>query len=333
MNQDAPECLPGQSFPVPGTLARTRDLLRAQRFSRRTEEAYLGWVRRFCLFHQPRRASELTAEDAVAFLQDLTVRGEVAQSTHNQALCALQFFFAQMLERPLEKLRGLDRAKQAKRLPVVLSGPEVRALLAHLEGMDRLVASLLYGGGLRLLEGLRLRVKDLDLERRVLTVRFGKGGKDRMSPLPTSVVEPLREHLRWVRTVFEEDRAAGTAGVVLPDALPRKYPRAPVEWAWQWVFPARDLSMDPRSGLRRRHHLHEAQIQRAVRAAARRAGIPKPVTPHVLRHSFATHLLERGTDIRTIQELLGHKDVATTMVYTHVLNRPGLGVQSPLDSL
>ena len=272
-------------------------------------------------------------------MQDLARTNQVAASTHNQALNALVFLYAEVLERPLGELHGLERVRRPARVPVVLNRQEVAALLAQLDGTPWLAAALLYGAGLRLMECLRLRVGDLDLERRVLTVRAGKGGGDRRAPLPEKTVEPLRAHLERLHLLWQGDygparpAASGKlAGVYLPHALGAKYPHAGREWPWQWVFAARDYSLDPRSGLRRRHHWHEQALQRSVKKAVLVAGLPKAASSHTLRHSFATHLLENGTDIRTVQELLGHKDVATTMIYTHVLNRPGvLPVRSPLD--
>ena len=325
--------------PAPKLLERLRDRLRYKRMSLRTEEAYLGWARRFILFHGKRHPASLREEDVVAFLQDLATTNHVAASTHNQALNALVFLYAEVLEAPLGELRGLERVKRPARVPIVLNRQEVAALLARLDGTPWLAAALLYGAGLRLMECLRMRVQDVDLDRRVLTVRAGKGGGDRHTPLPEKAVEPLRSHLERVHTLWQADYGEGRlpsqeklAGVFLPDALGTKYPRAGRQWPWQWVFAAKNYSRDPRTGLRRRHHWHEAALQRIVKQAALAAGLSKAVSPHTLRHSFATHLLESGTDIRTVQELLGHKDVATTMIYTHVLNRPGvLPVRSPLD--
>ena len=324
---------------APKFLEQLRDRLRYKRMSLRTEEAYLGWARRFILFHGKRHPSSLAEREVVAFLQDLAVTNQVAASTHNQALNALAFLYAEVLERPLGELHGLERVKRPARVPIVLTRPEVAALLAQLDGTAWLAAALLYGAGLRLMEGLRLRVGDIDLERRIVTVRAGKGGRDRHAPLPEKTVEPLRAHLERLHLRWQGDYGAQRpataeklAGVYLPNALGAKYPHAGREWPWQWVFAAKDYSLDPRSGLRRRHHWHEQAVQRVVKKAALAAGLAKAVSPHTLRHSFATHLLESGTDIRTVQELLGHKDVATTMIYTHVLNRPGvLPVRSPLD--
>ena len=324
---------------APKLLEQLRDRLRYKRMSLRTEEAYLGWARRFILFHGKRHPSSLAEREVVAFLQDLAVTYGVAASTHNQALNALVFLYAEVLQSPLGELHGLERVKRPARVPLVLNRQEVAALLAQLDGTPWLAAALLYGAGWRLMECLRLRVGDIDLERRVITVRAGKGGGDRRTSLPERTVEPLRAHLERLHVLWRSDygrerpaTAEKLAGVYLPNALGAKYPNAGREWPWQWVFAARDHSHDPRSGLRRRHHWHEQALQRVVKKAALAAGLSKAVSPHTLRHSFATHLLESGTDIRTVQELLGHRDVATTMIYTHVLNRPGvLPIRSPLD--
>ncbi len=325
--------------PPPKLLEQVRRRLRMLRMSLRTEEAYLGWVRRFVLFHDKRHPSTLGEIEVVAFLQHLAIDNQIAASTHNQALNALAFLYTQVLERPLGQLRGLERVHRPARVPGVLNRHEVASLLIRLEGTEWLAAALLYGSGLRLMECLRLRVKDVDLDRRVLTVREGKGNKDHHTPLPEKAVEPMRLQLERLRALWQEDYGPGRpassdhlAGVFLPNALGVKYPEAGRAWPWQWVFAARGYSCDPRSGLHRRHHWHEHGLQRAVKKAALAAGLSKTVSPHTLRHSFATHLLESGTDIRTVQELLGHKDVATTMIYTHVLNRPSvLPVRSPLD--
>jgi integron integrase len=285
------------------------------------------------LFHDKRHPIELGEEAVARFLTHLAVVGRVAASTQNQALAALLFLYRHVLGRPLQALPIAARARRPKRLPVVLSRQEVRALLAQLEGDSRLIAWFLYGSGLRLLEALSLRIKDVDLDRREVTVRAGKGDKDRRTMLPAGALAPLRERLQALRTLHAQDRERGLPGVELPTALERKYPNASTDLAWQWVFPAPGLSRDPRTGIVRRHHLHESRVQRAIRRAVHLAGIQKPASCHTLRHSFATHLLEAGYDIRTVQELLGHKDVATTMVYTHVLNKGGRGVRSPADDL
>ena len=315
----------------PKLLERARDILRANYYSRRTEEVYLGWMRRFILFHGKRHPRELREAEVAAFLSDLTIRQDVSASTQNQALSALLFLYAKVLGRPLGVLGEVERARRPRKVPVVLTRAEARALLAQLEGVEWIMASLLYGSGLRVLEMLRLRVKDIDFGYGQITIRDGKGGKDRITMLPQGQVEPLRRHLARRKLEYERDVQAGTASVFLPEALARKYPAAAASWIWQYVFAAAKNSRDPRSGAVRRHHLDEVTVQRAARGAAQRAGLGKPVTPHTLRHSFATHLLETGSDIRTVQELLGHKDVSTTMIYTHVLNKPGLTVRSPLD--
>lgn len=272
------------------------------------------------------------AAEIEAFLSDLAVRRDVAASTQNLALSAILFLYREVLGVDLPWLEGITRAKKPQRRPVVLSRAEVRRLLGELPAdVPGLIARLLYGTGMRLMEGVRLRVKDLDLARNEILVRDGKGAKDRVTMLPQTLVEPLRAHLTVRRSVYERDRKSGRAAVWLPHALARKYPRAATAWGWQYVFAAARFSTDPRSGAERRHHVGEQQVQRTVRAAARRAGLTKPVSPHVLRHSFATHVLESGYDIRTVQELLGHASVQTTMIYTHVLNRGGRGVRSPLD--
>ena len=300
--------------------------------SGRTEEAYVGWIRRFILFHGKRHPDDMAEPEVSSFLSALATERRVAASTQNQALAALLFLYHDVLGRDLDWLRDLVHAKRPERLPVVLTWAEVSCVLAEMKGVESLCASLLYGSGLRLLEGLRLRVKDIDFGGQQLIVRQGKGNKDRVTLLPGSLQPALRSHLDAVRAQHESDLASGNAGYVeLPDALRVKYPSAAREWPWQWVFPATRPYTDRQSGERRRHHLHETVIQRAVRHAAIAAGIPKRVSPHTLRHSFATHLLESGSDIRTIQQLLGHKDIATTMIYTHVLRRGPLGVQSPLD--
>jgi integron integrase len=306
-------------------------MLRTRHYSRRTETSYVGWIRRFILFHDKRHPETMGEPEMGAFLSDLATRAMVSASTQNQALAALLFLYQQVLGRKLAWLGDLVHAKRPGRVPVVLTRSEARAVLSHLDGVPRLVAALLYGSGLRLLEALQLRVKDIDLARRELTVRRGKGQKDRRTVLPETLVEPLSEHLARTRAQHDEDVRRGAGFVGLPDAIGRKYPGSPREWAWQWVFPATRTYVARETRQVRRHHLHETVIQRAVRAAAQIAGIPKMVTPHTLRHSFATHLLDGGYDIRTIQELLGHKDVSTTMIYTHVLNRGAGGVRSPLD--
>lgn len=322
---------PAPAPPPRRLLDQVHDAIRARHYSRRTERAYAGWIRRFVLFHGKRHPEEMGEPEVTAFLSHLATHRRVSASTQNQALSALLFLYRVVLRRDLAWLDELVRAKRPARVPTVLSRGEVAALLAELDGTVRLVASLLYGAGLRLLEAMRLRVKDVDFERNEITVRDGKGRKDRVTLLPAAAREPLRRHLEQVRRQHERDAAQGRGGVALPDALARKYPGAAGEWGWQWVFPATSHYRDRETGQLRRHHLHESVIQRAVKEAARRARLAKPATCHTLRHSFATHLLEAGYDIRTIQELLGHADISTTMIYTHVLNRGGRGVRSPLD--
>lgn len=315
----------------PRLLDQMRDQIRLRHYSIRTERVYCEWVRRFIRFHQYRHPAEMAAAEIEAFLSDLAVRGNVSASTQNQALAALLFLYKKVLQVDLPWLGEVVRAKKPARLPVVLSVDEVRSVLGQLNGDVWLIASLLYGAGMRLMEVVRLRIKDVDLVRGEIVVRDGKGMKDRVTVLPRRLELPLKKHLAVVRAKHSAELEAGRGDVYLPDALERKYPKAPWEWAWQYVFPAASLSRDPRSGKQRRHHFDEKRIQRAFKSALKAAAIDKLATPHTLRHSFATHLLESGQDIRTVQELLGHSDVKTTMIYTHVLNRGGLGVLSPLD--
>ena len=319
------------STPRPGLLQAMRERLRASHYSLRTERAYLLWIRRYILFHGRRSPRELGAADVTTFLSSLATRGQVAASTQNQALAAILFLYREVLQLDLPWLTEVVRAKRPRRLPTVLTVAEVEALLARTHGLTGLMTRLLYGSGMRISECVAVRVKDIDLARREIVVREGKGGKDRMTMLPESLVEPLKGQLSASRAVFERDRERNVPGVELPFALERKYPNAGREWPWHWVFPMDHLSVDPRSGIRRRHHFYEQTLSRAIALAARQAAIAKPVSSHTLRHSFATHLMQQGYDIRTIQELLGHKDVSTTMIYTHVLNRGGRGVVSPLD--
>ncbi|MBI1285388.1 MAG: integron integrase [Thiobacillus sp.] len=315
----------------PRLLDRVRAEIRLRHYSLRTEQSYVDWARRFILFHHKRHPAEMGAAEIRDFLAHLAVERHVSASTQNQAKSALLFLYREVLKVELPWLDEVVAAKSAKRLPVVLTQVEARALLNAMSGTMGLIAGLLYGTGMRLLEGLRLRVKDVEFSRREIIVREGKGNKDRVTVLPENLILPLKAHLDKVRALHERDLAAGFGEVFLPDALAVKYPNAARAWGWQFVFPSPVRSADPRSGIERRHHVYETSVQRAVREAARAAGIHKPVTPHVLRHSFATHLLQAGYDIRTVQELLGHKDVATTMIYTHVLNKGGRGVTSPLD--
>ena len=314
-------------------LDRVRDAIRTKHYSIRTEEAYVNWIKRFILFHDKRHPQEMEATEIEEFLTHLAVDKKVAASTQNQALSAILFLYQEVLHKDLERPLDAVRVKQPKRLPTVLTKEEVQRVLAAMSGNYQLIARLLYGSGLRLVECLRLRVKDVDFGQHQIIVRDGEGGKDRVTVLPDSLIEPLQKHLRRVEMLHQNDLDDGYGAVYLPDALEQKYPNANCEWIWQYVFPSKRPSKDPRSGVTRRHHLHESAVQRAVRKAAKLADINKPVSPHTFRHSFATHLLESGYDIRTVQELLGHKDVKTTMVYTHVLNRGGLAVRSPLDEL
>ena len=297
------------------------------------EGVYVDWARRFILFHQKRHPRDMGASEVEAFLSYLAVQRQVSSSTQNQAKAALLFLYKEVLQIDLPWLDDITAAKANKRLPVVLTPREVRALLLELNGTLWLIASLLYGTGMRVMEGLRLRVKDLDFERREILIRAGKGDKDRVTMLPENLIPALRDQLEKARQQHQRDLTAGFGEVYLPQALAAKYPKAGSSWGWQYVFPSPVLSADPRTGKQRRHHIYEQSVQRAVKEAACRAGLDKPCTPHVLRHSFATHLLEAGHDIRTVQELLGHADVSTTMIYTHVLNRGGQGVVSPLDRL
>ena len=317
----------------PRLLDQVRDKIRLKHYSIRTEQAYVDWIKRFILFHNKKHPATMGAQEVEQFLSYLAVEGKVAASTQNQALAALLFLYREVLEQDFGWLEGLERAKRPARLPVVLTVAEVRAVLARLNGRHWLMASLLYGSGLRLMECVRLRVKDLDFAYRQITVRDGKGQKDRVTMLPQSLSEPLQQHLEKVKALHEQDLAAGFGEVYLPFALERKYINAGREWGWQYVFPASNRSIDPRSGRERRHHLDEKSLQRAVKQAVREAALTKPASCHTFRHSFATHLLQAGYDIRTVQELLGHKDVSTTMIYTHVLNKGGQGVDSPLDRL
>jgi len=317
----------------PKLLEQLRESIRVRHYSLRTEDAYFDWARRFILFHGKRHPKDMGAPEVQAFLTHLAVERHVSPSTQNQAKAALLFLYRNVLSVDLPWLDEVIQAKRHPRLPVVLTPGEVRVLLDQMEGTMALVARLLYGTGMRLMEGLRLRVKDVEFERREIIVRDGKGGKDRVTMLPDRLVEPLRAHLDKVRLLHERDLSDGFGEVFLPDALAEKFKAAPRAWGWQWVFPSSLRSVDPRSGVVRRQHLQPESVQKAVRLAARSGELVKPVTPHVLRHSFATHLLAAGHDIRTVQELLGHKDVETTMIYTHVLNRGGKGVPSPLDQI
>lgn len=314
-------------------LDRMRDLLRTEHYSIRTEKAYVQWAKRYILFHQKRHPSAMGAPEVNEFLTHLAVERHVSASTQGQALAALLFLYRDVLREELPWLTDLIRAPRNEPAPVVLTRQEVRRLLGRMSGTAQLVARLLYGTGMRLLEGLRLRVKDFDFETGELVVRSGKGNKDRTTTLPRVLAPALREHLAEARRLHDRDVGEGFGRVWMPDALEVKYPNASVSWPWQWVFPAAQRSIDPRSGVERRHHIGAQIIQRAVREAVQRSGITKAATPHTLRHSFATHLLAAGHDIRTVQELMGHADVKTTMIYTHVLGLGASGVRSPLDVL
>ena len=315
----------------PRLLEQVREQIRLRHYSIRTESVYIEWVKRFIRFHKYRHPMQMGAAEVEAFLSDLAVRRDVSASTQNQALSAILFMYKKVLLIELPWLDGVIRARRPQRLPVVLTQDEVRQVLAQLDGTLWLVASLLYGSGMRLMEVLRLRVKDVEFARFEILIRDGKGQKDRITMLPKKLASPLQLHLQRVQTLHQQDLLEGFGRANLPNALARKYPNAASEWGWQFVFPSANRSADPRSGGIFRHHVHEKTVQRAVRNAVRRVGLSKPATPHTFRHSFATHLLEGGQDIRTVQELLGHADLKTTQIYTHVLNRGGLGVISPLD--
>jgi len=326
---------PSGNLPVqkPKLLDQVREKIRFKHYSIRTEQAYTDWIRRFILHFGKRHPREMWAAEVEQFLTHLAVEGKVSASTQNQARSALLFLYKEVLATELPWLGNVELAKTGKRLPVVLNRTEVQAILSHLSGTHWLVGNLLYGTGIRILECLRLRVQDVDMTRQEILIRDGKGFKDRVTMLPSTLIIPLQEHLAKVRDLNNADLAQGFGAVYMPFALERKYPQGAKAWMWQYVFPSAKYSTDPRSGAVRRHHIMEQGIQRAVRQAVRDAGITKRATPHTFRHSFATHLLEGGYDIRTVQELLGHTDVQTTMIYTHVLNKGGKGVTSPLDVL
>jgi len=330
---DTPHAAPVTPRPQPKLLDRLREALRSRHYSRRTEQAYCHWVRRFIFFHKLRHPADMAEPEINTFLTHLAVKEKVSASTQNQALSALLFLYRHVLGRPIGDLGEVIRARKPKRLPVVLTREEVKAILGSLTSDKWLMASLMYGSGLRLMECLRLRIQDIDFARNEIIVRDGKGAKDRRTMLPESLKRPLEEHLRNVRAIHQLDLADGWGRVQMPEALDRKYPNAPVDWRWQWVFPQENRWKNSRTGEEGRHHAHETILQRAVAAAVQRAGIAKHAGCHTLRHSFATHLLEAGYDIRTIQELLGHNDFNTTMIYTHVLNKGGKGVRSPADDL
>lgn len=315
----------------PKLLDQVRDAIRLRHYSIRTEKAYTDWIRRFILFHKKRHPGEMAEAEVTQFLTHLARVGNVAASTQNQALSALLFLYKEVLKIEIGWLDKVERAKKPAKLPVVLSAEEVLRIFAHLRGKEKLMAQLLYGSGLRLMECVRLRVKDVDFGRAHITVRDAKGGKERITMLPINLAEPLQQHIARTQLQHQQDLLDGYGSVHLPFALARKYPNAEKEWCWQYVFASSRIALDPRSGKKQRHHIAEGLLQSALKIAVRASGVPKPATCHSLRHSFATHLLENGYDIRTVQELLGHKDVSTTMIYTHVLNKPGIGVRSPLD--
>ena len=316
---------------APRLLDQVRTAIQVRHYSRRTERAYVGWIRRYVLFHGKTHPAGMGAAEIETFLNHLAVRDKLSASTQNQALCAIVFLYRHVLHMEFEWLEGLVRAKRPRHLPVVLTHGEAKAVLRQMDGPTFLMASLLYGSGLRLLECCRLRTKDIDFAGKEITVRDGKGRKDRVTPLPASLVEPLKRHLERAKELHDRDLESGAGHVELPYGIARKYPRAAREWSWQWVFPATRFYVDRETNQRRRHHLHETVLQRAVHDAVLRSGSAKRATCHTFRHSFATTLLAKGYDIRTIQELLGHSDLETTMIYTHVLNQGGRGVKSPLD--
>jgi integron integrase len=331
-------------LPVEPTLGKPKklldqvcDVMRLKHYSLRTEWTYCDWIERFIRFHDLRHPREMGDAEVSAFLTHLARDGDVAASTQNQALSALLFLYKEVLKQEIGWLKDVERAKKPVRLPVVLTRDEVHKIFAHVHGTARLMAGLLYGSGMRLMECVRLRVKDVDFGYARITVRDAKGGKDRVTMLPVNLANALERHLQKVKMQHEQDLEDGFGEVYLPHALARKFQNARREWCWQYIFPSARLSSDPRSvpdngeAMRRRHHVDESALQQAVKKAVRASGITKPASCHTLRHSFATHLLENGHDIRTVQELLGHKDVSTTMIYTHVLNKPGIGVKSPLD--
>lgn len=318
-------------MPAPKLLDQVRSTARLKHYSLSTEDSYVNGIKRFILHHRKRHPAEMGEDEIRHFLTHLAVAGRVAASTQPVALSALLFLYRDVLKIDLPYIDGIERAKRPHRLPVVFTRPEVESILARLDGTHHLIASLLYGAGLGLMEAIRLRVKDVDFARGQINVREGKGAKDRVTMLPASPTSALRDHLGRVRQLHQSDLRAGNGRVVLPFALERKYPQADREWGWQYIFPSIKRSVDPRSGMERRHHVSPESIQRAVKRAITLAGVNRTGSCHTLRHSFATHLLEDGYDIRTVQELLGHNDVRTTMIYTHVLNRGGRGVLSPLD--
>ena len=332
---DTNQNLVGKVVPIHGTgiLEQVRNVIRLKHYSLRTEQTYMQWIKRFIFFNGNRQPSHMGEKEVSNFLTHLAVKGKVSASTQNQAFNAILFLYREVLKQELGWIKDVQRAKKSKHIPVVFTREEAKKIIERLEGTKWLMVSLLYGCGLRLMECLRLRVKDIDFTYNQITIRDTKGNEDRVTMLPVSLKEPLKRHLQRVRALHEQDLKEGFGRVALPFALARKYPNADKEWAWQYVFPAAKRSIDPRTGIERRHHVLEAVLQRAVKSAIRAVGITKPGSCHTFRHSFATHLLESGYDIRTVQELLGHKDVSTTMIYTHVINKGGKGVLSPLDTI
>lgn len=312
-------------------LDQVKEVIRKKHYSYKTEDAYVNWVKRYILFHNKKHPVDMGEKEISAFISDLAVNGKVAASTQNQALNAIVFLYKQVLNIDLGDFGPMERAKRPKKIPVVLNKEEVGRILGHMTGTNRLMAQILYGTGLRLIECLRLRVKDIEFVMNQIIVIDGKGAKDRVTILPETIKPLLRDHLNTVKAIHENDLKDGFGEVYLPYALDKKYKNAAKEWKWQYVFPASKISEDPRSGIKRRHHLDESVLRKAVKSAAQKAGINKLIGPHTFRHSFATHMLENGYDIRTVQELLGHEDVSTTMIYTHVMNKGGLGAKSPLD--
>jgi integron integrase len=337
LNRNQFERSPKASAPVtppkPKLLDQVRQAIRMRHYSYMTEKAYVGWIKRFIFFHNKRHPVEMSEAEIARFLSSLATDSKVSASTQNQALNALVFLYSEVLNKKIGLIEGVVRAKRPQRLPIVLTKDEVKKVIDHMDDPPGLMAILLYGAGLRLMECCRLRVKDIDFSRNEIVVRSGKGDKDRRTMLPLAIRESLMRHLRVVKSRHEEDLKAGLGRVSLPNALDRKYSNAGKEWGWQWVFPATSHYIDRLTGEQRRHHLHESVLQKAFKEARLKAGVYKPAGCHTLRHSFATHLLEDGYDIRTVQELLGHRDVSTTMIYTHVLNRGGKGVRSPADTL
>ncbi len=316
----------------PKLLDRVRHKLRREHYSIRTEEAYVNWIKRYILFHNKKHPQEMNTPEIEQFLTHLAVEEHIAPSTQNQALFAILFLYRRVLEIELERPVDAVRAKQRVHLPVIMNKAEVARVIAAVPPQYQLIVQILYGSGLRLLEGVRLRVKDVDFGQHQIIIRSGKGGRDRDTLLPDSLIAPLQQQLHYVKALHQKDLSTGHGAVYLPHALAKKYPNASTEWAWQYVFPSHKLSKDPRSGIYRRHHISHSAVQKAVRQAAKNAKIAKHIGPHTFRHSFATHLLEAGYDIRTIQELLGHKSIETTMIYTHVIQRGGMAVRSPLDA-